>query len=518
MTRSRTLHTAVLLVISSSLALGATEAPATGPETQPIEAKAVKFDGWRLYRESCRQILNGDFGAAYATVQKAAATHASLPNLARVKNWTDGYEQLTDLRNRLHTSEYNAYVKKAKEMAAKAQEFSRSAKHEESLAAQEDSDKGTPAEPMDILDPQKEAVARSKSLDARADDKPVDAEAAWVKAMDNMAAAFWTTDNEDAFRQEPWLNHLATKAADYADQLRRHGEWTEATRIYAELALVFPDNHTYKDMRTRCAAHASLEATYTADSDWKERVEGITPAMANDAFWRIDKFYWRTPDLRKLATSGLDRLIVLADTAGLYKVFPGLKDPDKRLQFVASLRKKNKQLAGDDSVSISDMVSTFNYALQMDRKYVHVPDEVIVAEFVNGAFEELDRFTMMVWPAEVSEFKKHTSAEFNGVGIQISMDKDRIKVFSPLRDTPAYKAGIEAGDIILKINGKTVKGITLDQAVRRITGQVGTSVTLTMERPGVDKPFDVTMKRRQDRRADGDRLDTRRAGMELLYR
>lgn len=506
MTRSRCLYIslAVIVTYNSARAYSATQTPSVAqtqpaPASQPQASAAtgVKFDGWRLYRESCRQILNGDFQMAFTTVQQAADTRANLPNLAKVKAWTDQYEELTDLRNHLHAQEYAKYCAKAQELAGKAQQ----------LAAKEKENAGKePSGPTKELvvakhsDPEgitetKIAVEAQRAGSGKIKDKPLDTEGAWVKAMDNMAAAFWTADSEEQFRKEPWLKDFAEKAADFADTLRRKGEWTDAARIYAELSLVFPDEQSYKDMRTRCAAHALLEATYAYDSDWKDRVEGISPSMANDAFWRIDKFYYITPNLKKMAGSGLDRLIVLAETTSLYKVFDGLNDPDKRLQFVAALRKKSREVGKSETFQISDLVSTFNYSLEVSRKYVHLPEEVVTAEFINGAFDSLDKFSSMIWPAELAEFKKHTSGEFSGVGIQINMESDRIKVFSPLEDTPAYKAGIEPGDTIVAINGRPVKGITLEQAVRRITGEPGTSVTLTMERMGRDKPFDVTMKR-----------------------
>jgi carboxyl-terminal processing protease len=87
----------------------------------------------------------------------------------------------------------------------------------------------------------------------------------------------------------------------------------------------------------------------------------------------------------------------------------------------------------------------------------------------------------MIWPNDVEEFNKNTQGEFSGVGIQIQTDDDgSLKVVSPLEDSPGYKAGIKAGDIIAKINGKNAKGISLNQAVKNITGRPGTQVTLTI--------------------------------------
>lgn len=446
MISSRFLHVGLFTVVIAGLALAATPAdPSIAPQSQPATAPAstsasaaVGFDGWKLYRESCRQILHGNFDDAFSTIQQAVDTKAELPNLVRLKGWSDSYRDLAGQRDRLHAKEYSTYVTKIKDFAAKGE---------------------------------------------------------WSKAMDNMASAFWAADSEEKFRQEPWLKEIVAKAAEHAEELRRKGEWTDAARIYAELALIFPDDKTYKDLRVRCAAHAILEATYADDADWKDRLEGISPSMAHDAFWRIDRFYYTTPDLRKAAVSGLDRLIVMAETASLFKEFDGLGDPDKRATFLRGLREATGEVEKAESVSIAQLQSAFGRALEANRQTVQIPEEVLITEFVNGAFESLDRFSSMIWPAELSEFKKHTTGEFSGVGIQINMEGDRIKVFSPLEDTPAYRAGIEPGDTIVEIEGKPVKGITLEQAVRRITGEAGTEVTLTIERTGVDQPFPVTLKR-----------------------
>ncbi len=438
MTSSRLLHLGVVLLTSGLLAAADTIA-AEPKASQSQPAAVVGKDNWQAYRESCRQILDGKFEAAYGTLQQILAAKRDLPNVEQVATWMDKYHELADLRDRLHSKEYQAYVTKAQAHAAKAE---------------------------------------------------------WSKAMDSMASAFWSSPSEERFRQEPWLKEFVAKAFAYGEDLRKRGEWTDATRIYAELALVFPDNQTYKDLRTRCAAHASLEATYN-DADWKDRLAGISPSMVQDAFGRIDKYYYSSPDLKKMGTDGVERLTVLAETTALFKPFPGLNNPEKRMQFVAKMRRQGDLLSRADAVSTSQLNNALEEILAANRMTVGLPEEVVISEYVGGAFEALDRYSSMIWPAEQAEFRKHTTGEFSGVGIQIQTENEKIKVFSPLEGTPAYTAGVEPGDTILAIDGKPVKGITLEQAVRRITGEAGTSVTLTMERPNGSGPFDVKMKRQK---------------------
>jgi carboxyl-terminal processing protease len=91
---------------------------------------------------------------------------------------------------------------------------------------------------------------------------------------------------------------------------------------------------------------------------------------------------------------------------------------------------------------------------------------------------------------------EQTKGKFGGLGIQVTMESGVVKVISPIDDTPAYKAGIKAGDYITDIDGKTVIGMTLNEAVAKLRGKIGTKVTVTVRRVN-EKPFTVTMKREE---------------------
>ena len=204
--------------------------------------------------------------------------------------------------------------------------------------------------------------------------------------------------------------------------------------------------------------------------------------MLDDALDEAKQNYWKDVNYRALLNGGLKGVQALITTNGLEKTFPSLADESKRNAFAKAVEQSLQTVAtlrpDDEQVAVRRIVKGLR---EINRLTLQLPDEVLVSEFADGAFAELDPFSSMIWPSDLEEFNKTTQGEFSGVGIQITDDEDgSLKVVSPLEDSPAYKAGIKAGDVITHINGKNAKGITLNQAVKTITGTPGTVVTLTI--------------------------------------
>ncbi|MEE8169729.1 MAG: S41 family peptidase, partial [Phycisphaerae bacterium] len=123
---------------------------------------------------------------------------------------------------------------------------------------------------------------------------------------------------------------------------------------------------------------------------------------------------------------------------------------------------------------------------------------VLAFEFLNAAMRPLDDFTSIIWPSEVADFEKHTHGEFTGVGIQITKpDGQPIRVETPLEDSPAFNAGVSPGDFIIAVDGESTRDMKLNDAVRKITGPIGSRVRLTMERPGQTEQFEKELERQR---------------------
>ena len=115
---------------------------------------------------------------------------------------------------------------------------------------------------------------------------------------------------------------------------------------------------------------------------------------------------------------------------------------------------------------------------------------------INGVLQSLDPYSAYMSPESFQNMQTETSGEFGGLGIEVSMESGVVKVISPLDDSPAYEAGVKAGDYIVKINDIQVQGKTLSEAVEIMRGPVGSDIEITVRRRGVKKAlvFSITRK------------------------
>jgi len=128
--------------------------------------------------------------------------------------------------------------------------------------------------------------------------------------------------------------------------------------------------------------------------------------------------------------------------------------------------------------------------------YVEKPeDSKLIETAINGMLAGLDPHSSYMDPKSFKDMQVQTRGEFGGLGIEVTMEDGLIKVVAPIDDTPAAKAGVLANDIITKLDGEQVQGLTLNQAVEKMRGPVNSKINLTIMRKGVDKPIEVTITR-----------------------
>ena len=145
-----------------------------------------------------------------------------------------------------------------------------------------------------------------------------------------------------------------------------------------------------------------------------------------------------------------------------------------------------------------DKIDLFGEVLENIKKdYVDDVDQAeMMDSAINGILQSLDPYSAYMSPELFKEMQTDTRGEFGGLGIEIGMESGVVKVISPIDDTPAAKAGIKAGDYIVKIGKEQVQGKSLLEAVKLMRGPVGTSIELTVRRKNVKKPLEFNIVRK----------------------
>src|SRR3954462_14227172 len=124
-----------------------------------------------------------------------------------------------------------------------------------------------------------------------------------------------------------------------------------------------------------------------------------------------------------------------------------------------------------------------------------VEDKKLITEAINGMLTGLDPHSAYLDQEAFKELQVGTQGQFGGLGIEVGMEDGFVKVISPIEDTPAFKAGVKPNDLIIKLDDTPVKGMSLNDAVKRMRGKPNTSITLTISRKGESAPIVVTLTR-----------------------
>jgi carboxyl-terminal processing protease len=401
---------------------------------------------------------------------------------------------------------------------------------QKAVALSDDAQLGKMAELVSELSGQMTELSadRQKDFDKRIEDlKKVQESGLKSFEIDFLAQAHVRAGDKAAFLAEPWVRQMMDEAAAQARAAKAAEDWPRAQRMFADLASLEPFNPEWerevRDTTRRIrmllsyapkafraqraaeeaeakrllaviapekAAEAATRPAVTEDEDadspfkfdWKDRTRGIKLDMLWGAMVDTRTNFWKDVDYKVLISAGMEGAKALATTKGLETTFEGLADAQKRDAFLAQLAVLEQEMSAAP-VAREQIVarSILSRLMQANEETVALPREVLIAEVADAALGKLDPVMAMTWPADLEEFNKSTQGEFSGVGIVIDTTDDGwLMVVSPIEDSPAFKAGIKAGDHITHINGKDAKGITTTQAVKTITGPSGTPVTLSI--------------------------------------
>lgn len=191
------------------------------------------------------------------------------------------------------------------------------------------------------------------------------------------------------------------------------------------------------------------------------------------------------PDMFRHTFSALLILMLAAPTAVL-------ASEDNNTEQAEQLAEANNQ--GQLPLqALRNFADVFN---QIRLSYVEeVDDKTLLENAIRGMLSGLDPHSDYLDASSFEDLQNHTTGEFGGLGIEVGMENGFIKVVTPIDDTPAERAGIQPGDLIIQIDNKPIKGMNLQEAVTLMRGPAGSKIVLTILRNGVNAPFDVKLKR-----------------------
>jgi len=274
------------------------------------------------------------------------------------------------------------------------------------------------------------------------------------------------------------LGTLMEEAGTYKPDVRRLSQRLEMIRLYVPETL-----WQMRAARQKAAGDEPLPPYNKFGDDYQVKLASIDKMMLLRAIGRTRQHIEQQP-LSVVVLGALEAVKTMATTVDLRGAFPGLGDQAARLKFVEAVEAEQARLgSGPKTLDPANIEAIINRVRVANDETIRVPVQALYHEMGNGAMSKLDEFSAVIWPDELRRFNKMTQSSFVGVGVQIEYDEQsNIRVVTPLEGTPAQRAGVHPGDVLKRVDGRDIFGLSLDQAVDVITGPEGTKVTLTMER------------------------------------
>lgn len=363
----------------------------------------------------------------------------------------------------------------------------------------------------------REEVAKSLATLAN-EPEPAEREKALLEGMSAVIALHMLADEMEGVLFDADVKKLVAAADAEARQAEAEGRWYAAAEMFERLHALYEDEGTYLADRKRQLKRLSLIALYApernhelrserlvesgeealppfnpAGESVQERLEDIEPIMLLYAMANADRHHVSGSKMKDLLVSGLNGLRLLAETDDLYGAYPQLADEQARSRFIESIASRAADLERTPIATDTTMQKVILDVQALNRQTVRLPDALVLRVFGDGAMQALDDYTEVIWPYDVRQFERSTRGNFSGIGVSIQMNNKReIQVVTPLDGTPAQRAGVRAEDIITKVNGEATLGISLNQAVDKITGPKGTPVDITVTRGQDEEKEEIT--------------------------
>jgi len=306
-----------------------------------------------------------------------------------------------------------------------------------------------------------------------------------------------------ALLNDPFVKQTVRQAKRLAAEFESKGRWLDAYAIcYYKLTLMYEDDDKYSAYAKLLQEKADI-AAFLQDNPCQtcqERYEGIEKQMFINAVDFLDSSYVSIIDYRSMTAKGINRCKLLAEVISNPYLETRNKIRDTRCQaYMTALTGMLDELnQSSASIGKDNFIAVFERVLAMNESQLEgmgLPPALLIAQFAKGALSSLDPYTVIYWPSQAQKFEKALTNQFTGIGIRFSREEESPKVLSVLPDTPAYHSGIEAGDVIVAVDGVGMSSMSSDCVAQNIAGPEGTKVTLTIRHKGEDKIRDISLHR-----------------------
>ena len=363
------------------------------------------------------------------------------------------------------------------------------------------------------------AKARAEMLEAQQDDDPLEAlrlllemqtlspnfadplqDPAVQSLLADAEAAIssWRTESKLFYAQQGLLRLRAV----YEDT-GMHDAWDRLTTAYETVSdqMKLLRRYRFDEFHRRYVAfhrgrgdEVKEEYSPRLDTRWMDEVRDADIETASMAMEIALSEHVESVGIGPLLKGGIAALRVLTDDAFLAPTFNSLSDDEAVAAWQAALSATEASLEVPGAhVSLERTMQRIQSA---NADTIALPEGVLWREFTDGAMDELDRFSQVIWPYEFEQFQRQMRGKFVGVGVQIKETLlGEIQVVTPLEGKPAFYAGVKADDIIATVDGDSTAGWTVHDAVRNITGPANTKVILGLRREGVDNLLEVPIIR-----------------------
>jgi carboxyl-terminal processing protease len=279
-----------------------------------------------------------------------------------------------------------------------------------------------------------------------------------------------------------------THACQQAEQHTQSANWSKAWSNGAKWLVTFePENPEYQTIEDRIRLGDAVQSLLEVDpcQDKSEQYAQITRVTAYKALGALYARYVEQVDFQAMTEKVLQYGSILTtvlknDTVEFAcQADPNGFDPwDENIKQLICDSEKNQQ----SPVSFQSFIEFSDALLALNAQTLKLPEGAIIALVTEASVSTLDPYTRIVWPYETKQFDKDMTGQFGGIGIRIKKDNNKLVVTSLIPKTPAMESGLKPDDVIVAVDGELTADMSTTCAVRKISGPIGTSVSLSIQR------------------------------------